>query len=125
MITILAETAGNMTRMETLVTALPYVSGALVVFLTLAILWGVCALTAWLVKTLVPAAVLEPAAPAVARATEPVSAAGSVPPEIVAVIAAAIHTAVGKEHKIVAIKPQASSWEKAGRQSVLGSHRVR
>ncbi|MCF7676048.1 MAG: hypothetical protein K9M97_11935, partial [Akkermansiaceae bacterium] len=66
MIPILAETAGNLSRTETFVTALPYVSGALVVFVTLSILWGVCVFTAWLIKTLVPTALLEPAAPAAA-----------------------------------------------------------
>ena len=80
MIPLLAETAGNLSRTETFVTALPYVSGALVVFVTLSILWGVCAFTGWLIKTLVPAALLEPAALAVALAPDPPPAAGSVPP---------------------------------------------
>jgi hypothetical protein len=43
----------------------------------------------------------------------------------VAVIAAAISTVGGKKVRIVSIKPQSSSWEKAGRQSVLSSHRIR
>ena len=58
---------------------------------------------------LVPAAVIE---------KEP-------PPEIVAVIAAAVATVTGRTYRIVSIRHQASLWEKVGRQSVLTSHRIR
>jgi hypothetical protein len=46
-------------------------------------------------------------------------------PEIVAVIAAAVATVTGKSHRIISIKPMSTSWERAGRQSVLTSHRIR
>jgi hypothetical protein len=45
--------------------------------------------------------------------------------EIVAVIAAAVAATIGNNHRIVSIKPMNSSWERAGRQSVLTSHRIR
>jgi len=32
---------------------------------------------------------------------------------------------LGEKYKIIAIKPQDTSWEKAGRQAVLSSHRIR
>ncbi len=54
------------------------------------------------------------------------SEADSIPPEIIAVIAAAVAAATGhKPVRIVSIKPMSTSWERAGRQSVLTSHRIR
>ena len=131
-ILILAATGGKPGIWDTFLSGFPHLIGMLVVLTTLAGLWGVCSLTAWLIKTLVPEPVAETVAPVppvdVERprplAAAPVATAG-IAPEIVAVIAAAVHTAVGKGHKIVAIRPQDSNWEKAGRQSVLGSHRIR
>ena len=49
----------------------------------------------------------------------------SIAPEIVAIIAAAVATATGQAHRIISIKPMSTSWERAGRQSVLTSHRIR
>ena len=48
-----------------------------------------------------------------------------IPPEIVAVIAAAVHAVTGSKRRIVSIQKIDTSWEKAGRQSVLTSHRIR
>lgn len=53
-------------------------------------------------------------------------ASGGIPPEIVAVIAAAVASVTGNRTlRIVSIKPMSTSWERAGRQSVLTSHRIR
>lgn len=110
--------------------ALPHLMGMLMVFATLAVLWGVCALTAKLIQVLMPAPAEKPAAAATAapaappQKPAPVAPAG-IAPEIVAVIAAAVATATGKPHRIVSIKRQSTNWEKAGRQSVLTSHRIR
>ncbi|MEI8036781.1 MAG: hypothetical protein WCJ14_00175 [Verrucomicrobiota bacterium] len=74
-----------------------------------------------------PAAVLpQPAAPAatVAKAPAPAQPEG-LTPEIIAIIAAAVTSVLGSAHRIVSIKSQNSHWEKAGRQSVLTSHRIR
>ena len=65
-----------------------------------------------------------PTAPAVV-ATAPAAAHEGISPEIIAVIAAAVATVTGKSHRIISIKPMSSSWERAGRQSVLTSHRIR
>jgi len=101
--------------------ALPHLAGMIMVMITLTILWGVCAFTAKLIQILMP-----PAAPTPVPVTEAVpTATNTIPPEIVAVIAAAVATAAGTKVRIISIKPQTSSWEKAGRQSVLGSHRIR
>lgn len=101
------------------------------VMVTLSILWGVCALTAKLITVLQPES--KPPVTAPAKATSPAAAAApatsdstSIAPEIIAVIAAAVATVTGnKPVRIVSIKPMSTSWERAGRQSVLTSHRIR
>jgi Na+-transporting methylmalonyl-CoA/oxaloacetate decarboxylase gamma subunit len=106
--------------------ALPHLAGMLMVMVTLAILWGVCAITAKLVQFLMPEK--SPAAPASAGSAAPApaaAAAAEIAPEIVAVIAAAVTTCTGGNIRVVSIKPISTSWEKAGRQSVLTSHRIR
>lgn len=109
--------------------ALPHLAGMVMVMATLTILWGVCALTAKLVHNFIPepAAAAAPAAAPVAKpaATHQPAAPAGIAPEIVAVIAAAVATATGQAHRIISIKPMSTSWEKAGRQSVLTSHRIR
>jgi Na+-transporting methylmalonyl-CoA/oxaloacetate decarboxylase gamma subunit len=128
---LLAAAAAKPSIWGTFLAAFPHLLGMLVVMITLAILWGVCVLTARLIRTLVPEPVAAVAAPVPpAEASSHATSAGpvatsTVPPQIVAVIAAAVHTAVGKGHTIVSITPQDSNWEKAGRQSVLSSHRLR
>lgn len=72
-----------------------------------------------------PQAAAPPASPPAAKTPQAVSASQAIPPEIVAVIAAAVATMTGGSHRIVSIKPMSTSWERAGRQSVLTSHRIR
>ncbi|MDP3849228.1 MAG: OadG family transporter subunit [Luteolibacter sp.] len=108
-----------------IVDALPHLAGMLMVVGTLATLWGVCAFTAKIVQFIAP----EPKAAAARMAKapgapQPLAPAG-ITPEIVAVIAAAVATATGQAQRIISIKPMSTSWEKAGRQSVLTSHRIR
>lgn len=78
-------------------------------------------------KTATPQA--QPAAPLAASPTPPPAAActGSedIAPETIAVIAAAVISATGSFRRIVSIKSQSALWEKAGRQSVLTSHKIR
>jgi hypothetical protein len=107
---------------------LPYLVGIVIVILTLTTLWGVCELTARLIKWVMPDAI-PPPVPAKAAASGPGPAAPRSPegiaPEIVAVIAAAVATATGPSHRIISIRSQSATWTKAGRQSVLSSHRIR
>ena len=112
--------------------AVPHLAGMLMVMVTLAALWGVCALTAMLVRLIQPESKPAAQAAAPAPASKPAAPAAPVPaetgiaPEIVAVIAAAVATVTGNQaHRIVSIKPMSTSWERAGRQSVLTSHRIR
>ena len=62
-------------------------------------------------------------APAAVRRPAPTD--DSIAPEIVAIIAAAVATATGSTARVVAIKKIDMAWEKAGRQSVLSSHKIR
>ena len=121
---------------HSIIDALPHMAGMLMVLATLAFLWGVCALTATIIKLLLrepkPAAApasTAPAAKAPAPAALPTATAqadSGIAPEIVAVIAAAVATVTGNQPvRIVSIKPMSTSWERAGRQSVLTSHRIR
>lgn len=121
------------TTVETFWNAMPHLLGMLMVMLTLAVLWGLCELTAVLVQRFLPAAAAAaptataPAAahPATRQADGSAEVSGAIPPDVVAVIAAAVNTVLGAEHKVISIKSQDSSWEKAGRQSVLTSHKIR
>ncbi len=129
---ILAATAAKAGIWETFLGGFPHLLGMLVVLITLACLWGVCSLTAWLIKTVVPepvTAAIAPAPPVDAERPHSASPAPAstqgIAPELVAVIAAAVHTAVGKGHKVISIKPQDTNWQQAGRHAVLGSHRIR
>lgn len=70
-----------------------------------------------------------PSSPTQASPAPQARAAGfpeeGIAPEIIAAIAAAVATVTGKSHRIISIKPMSTSWERAGRQSVLTSHRIR
>jgi glutaconyl-CoA decarboxylase len=117
---------------HSIIDALPHMAGMLMVMVTLAVLWGVCALTAKLVATFIPEKKTAPPAPAkappppVATPAAAVATDSGIAPEIVAVIAAAVATVTRDQPvRIVSIKPMSTSWERAGRQSVLTSHRIR
>jgi hypothetical protein len=67
-----------------------------------------------------------PAAAAPAKTPPPAKPdADEIAPEIIAAIAAAVACYVNQSHRIISIKPQSTTWEKAGRQAVLTSHRIR
>lgn len=99
---------------------LPHLLGMLLVFLTLALLWGICAVSAKTIQTLVP----EPA-PAPAKASPAPAIPAGTPPEVIAAITAAVATVSGPASRIVSVKRPSSTWAKAGRQSVLSSHKIR
>jgi sodium pump decarboxylase gamma subunit len=130
LITLLASTE-DAAHSHSIIDALPHLAGMLMVMVTLTILWGVCAFTAKMVGTFLPDKKTTAPAPATATpaatAPEPAPPAESgIAPEIVAVIAAAVAAVTDKRPvRIVSIKPTSTSWERAGRQSVLTSHRIR
>ncbi|MGL5019626.1 MAG: OadG family protein [Luteolibacter sp.] len=102
--------------------ALPHLAGMLMVMVTLFVLWGVCALTGRLIQLVIPSPV---ATPAPARELPAPADPQAPPPEIFAVIAAAVVSFVGPSTRIISIRRQSTTWEKVGRQSVLTSHRIR
>ena len=131
-LTLLATTAES--HSHSVLDALPHMAGMLMVMVSLAFLWGVCAFTAKVISVTMPekAPVKPVAAPVVSPETTPQAAPApapahsGIPPEIVAVIAAAVATVTRNAPvRIVSIKPMSTSWERAGRQSVLTSHRIR
>lgn len=104
---------------------IPHLVGMFLVLVTLSTLWGICAIIARIVRIFAPEKPqAQPAKPA-ATAAAPTTAAGKIPPEIVTVIAAAVATTIGKSSRIVSIRSDSQAWQKAGRQSVLSSHRIR
>ncbi len=72
-----------------------------------------------------PAPAPAPAVSSPAKATVNPDVPDEISPEIIALIAAAVSCFTSQPHRIVSIKRQSTSWEKAGRQSVLSSHRIR
>lgn len=110
---IIAETAARGTE------NLPFLVAMLGVILSLIALFRIS-----MIKTRAehhPSPIPPPPAP---RGNPP--RAADIPPEIVAVIAAAVASITGnKPVHIISIKPMSTSWERAGRQSVLTSHRIR
>ena len=106
--------------------------GLLVILVSL--IWSGFCLLSYLIRRSAPPAVA-PAIPAGAPAGVPLRAAPqpvagfaaepTIPAHTVAVIAAAVYSMIDDKYKIISIKPQDSSWEKAGRQAILTSHRIR
>lgn len=102
--------------------AVPYLTGFLVVLVTLSVLMGLCMAVSKVLLLVMPA----PAAPQpMAKPAAKAPANDGISPEILAVIAAAVATTVGQKQRIVSIKPQNSSWSQAGRQQIHSSHNVR
>ncbi len=108
------------------------ITGLAVVFIALGSLWGMMELLGAVFRA---KSAREAAAAAAARAAQPAAVtpptpepADSSPGQLIAVIVASVHTALGgRAHKIVAIHaPEASaSWSVEGRREVFVSHRVR
>jgi hypothetical protein len=68
------------------------------------------------------------AAAAPAALPSPAAASGELSPEIVAVIAAAVHVTLGSGHRIVGITPSGRDdlvWSLEGRRQIFHSHKVR
>lgn len=136
------------TRLENpgMADTLPYLTGFLVVLVTLCVLLGLCVLIGKVLQQVIPEPVASKAIvpkptikPAAVTSTDDdipdevvalIAAAASavhdsVPAEIVAVIAAATATVVGQTHRVISIKPHNSTWSQAGRQQLHTSHNIR
>ena len=125
-IPFIAMTTEELGHSHSVMNALPHLGGMLMVLVTLAILWGLTALVSKVVailpKAKQTASAAKPTAP-IAPATPPFQE--GVPPEIIAVISAAVAAIAGPNRRVISIQPMSTSWERAGRQSVLTSHRIR
>lgn len=103
-----------------------YLTGFLLVILTLTMMWGMTALIGRFFigrenrTTSAPAPAIE-AAPAPAPAPVP----DGLTPQLVAVIAAAVAAVVKQPHAVVAIRPADGDWSREGRRQIFASKRVR
>jgi biotin carboxyl carrier protein/Na+-transporting methylmalonyl-CoA/oxaloacetate decarboxylase gamma subunit len=98
--------------------ALPHLAGMLMVMVVLAVLWGVCAFTAKMLQIFAP----EPKAAAVPGSkatTKPTvvpkpAAPDGIPPDIVAVITAAVASFHSQPYRIISIKPMSTGKTRLG-----------
>lgn len=111
------------------------INGLIVVFLVLGSIWFLLELIGKVfqrrdaalakARSIAPApAAVVPASP---TATSPAASSDGPPPEIVALIAAVVHTTFGPGHRIAAINPARidQDWAREGRRQIFASHRVR
>jgi Na+-transporting methylmalonyl-CoA/oxaloacetate decarboxylase gamma subunit len=119
--------------------AVPYLTGFLVVLVTLAVLMGLCMAVSKILLQILPQPQpfakstaasanndeITPEVLAMIAAAAAVQGNENVPPHIIAVITAAVATTIGKKQRIISIKPQNSSWGQAGRQQIHTSHNIR
>lgn len=112
------------------------VVGFLFVIVVLTLLAAVTsAMGAWFTKQAAKsaakaAAAAQSAAEAASKAPSGASSSGSAnegdDPALMAVIAAAVHTAIGdRPHRVVSIRSAGPGWAQEGRRQIFSSHRVR
>lgn len=85
-------------------------------------------LSTWLPKSFVDSIVEQPATFATAAAAEPTPQAEILPPQLVAVIAAAVHASMGEQVRIQSIRSAigtSTTWAAEGRRDIFSSHRIR
>lgn len=109
-------------------------SGLVVVFLVLGSIWflleilgKIFALRAKPAPAAKTTTIVCPGAPASANPAPAPAQPDAITPEIVALIAAAVHLTVGAGHRIVAISPVSHNahWAMEGRRQIFASHRPR
>lgn len=103
-------------------------NGLIVVFLALGSIWGLLELMGVFFRRRREQAVaIPPASASAAETPAPVAAHGAIPPEILAVIAAAVATVVNQPHRIsqVAAESPSRDWAREGRREIFGSHKLR
>lgn len=76
-----------------------------------------------------PVSPLSPPASATDRTPPPVAPEASMPPHLLAIIAASVHATLGRHHRILSISPAlatpGTAWSVEGRRDVFSSHHVR
>ena len=111
---------------DSLIQASEHLAGFVIVVTALCLLWG---LTAVMGKLFAPrpagkggAAPAATPAPATSSKATDASAIGD---DDLVVIAATVARLLDERHRIVSIRPQASSWGQQGRRDIHASHRIR
>ncbi len=108
-------------------------NGLIVVFIALGSIWGLLEIMGWFFRRTKPSTPSPAAAsslpPATAGASTP-PPADHIPPELLAVISAAVHVATaGRPHRIAAIVPapleSELDWAREGRRTIFASHKTR
>lgn len=108
-------------------------NGLIVVFIALGSIWGLLEIMGWFFRR------TKPSTPSPAPASSLPSAAGTsalppaaapIPPELIAVISAAVHVATaGRPHRIASIVPapleSELDWAREGRRTIFASHKTR
>lgn len=100
--------------------SLPHLMGFVVVVVTLAVLCTICFATGMILK----GSAAEPSADKPQAVAQPVDD-DYIPPETLAVIAAAIQVTAGRGRRIVSVKAHNPAWHSAGRQQIHSSHEIR
>src|SRR5690606_21671945 len=100
-------------------------SGLVVVFVALGSIWGLLELMGLFFRRRVEVAKPQPAPVMTKPATQ--VADSRIPPEILAVIAAAVATVVKQPHRlnVVAAEAPPRDWAREGRREIFGSHKIR
>ncbi|BET66539.1 hypothetical protein ASA1KI_14570 [Opitutales bacterium ASA1] len=114
---------------DNVVQSLEHLTGFVIVMLALSVLWGLTALMGRVMGGRVtdkaadaPARAVAPPAPVLAAAPAP---ANDDEDDALIVVAAAAAALLQREHRIVAVRPIASSWGQQGRRDIHASHRIR
>ncbi|MBK8858351.1 MAG: OadG family protein [Opitutaceae bacterium] len=125
LITLSPRLLGALSEHPGLSESIPFqLTGLMVVFTALGLIWLVLTVVGQFFKRTAPAPVVP--APAV-TAPVPVSAPDSLPPELIAVIAATVRVSLEGPYRIQAIVPvpAGQDWAHEGRRQIFASHQVR
>ncbi len=108
--------------------SIEHLTGFVIVMIALGGLWGLTVLMAKLIAAIdkpKAQAQAQVAASAAAVAAAPAVAHAGPPEDDLVVVAAAVASMLGVRHRVVAVRPIASSWGQQGRRDIHASHRIR
>lgn len=116
---------------ENVVQSFEHLTGFVIVMIALSVLWGLTALMGKVMggadaKSTGAGPAADRPAPAVAPLAATVAQASTdEEDDALIVVAAAAAALLQREHRIVAVRPIASSWGQQGRRDIHASHRIR
>lgn len=109
---------------DNLLDALQQLTGFVIVMLALCLLWG---LTALIGRIFGSSGTVQPAAkpaPAAAQTHSAHVGTSEIEDDLV-IVAAAVTAMLDSRHRIVSVRPAASTWGQQGRRDIHASHRLR